>query len=131
MYDGHRWIPEPDEAVRERIGDRDLQESRCPGCTRVARKQVDGVVTLEGGFMSAHSDEIKNVISRVAKNRRGRNVNSRVLRMSEDNGRMTIETTDEHLAERIGKEVQKAFKGDLEIQWQEKDNFVRVNWRRD
>jgi hypothetical protein len=31
----------------------------------------------------------------------------------------------------MGKEVVKAFKGDLEIKWQKKDTFARVTWQRD
>ena len=103
----------------------------CPGCLRVKKGQVEGVVTLKGAFMDTHSDEIKNLIKRVARNGGHRNVRARILRMRQSERLLEIETTDDHLAERMGKEVEKAFKGELEIKWQEKDHFVRVVWQRD
>ncbi len=130
VYDGHRWIPEPDEELRRAAGDRSREET-CPGDLRLARGQVEGEVTLKGRFMKPHAEEIKNVINRVAREGRRRNVAARIFRIVEDDGVMVIETTDEHLAERIGKEVVKAFKGKLEIKWQEKDTFARVVWQRD
>ncbi len=95
------------------------------------RGQVEGVVTLKGAFLAEHLGEIKNVINRVEKNRHARNVTSQILQTSEENGEIIIETCDGHLAERIGKELHKAFKGNLDMKWQEKDSFVRVLWQRD
>jgi hypothetical protein len=131
VYDGHRWIPEPD-AELERLLAKKAHETRlCPGDLRLERRQVEGVVTLRGLFMKPHIDEIKNLIKRVARDGRKRNVAARVFDITEDEGSLVIETTDEHLAERMGKEVEKAFKGKLEIKWQEKDAFARVVWQRD
>lgn len=131
IHDGHRWIPEPDEKVSSRLAGKTMKKSTCPGCRRIEKGQVDGVVTIKGEFLARHREEIKNVIKRVEKNRHGRNVTSQILQTSEKNGEIIIETCDEHLAERIGKELHKAFKGDLDMKWQEKDTFVRVLWQRD
>ncbi|MBU4301453.1 MAG: ATPase [Actinobacteria bacterium] len=131
VHDGHRWIPEPDQEVYSKLKEKKAEKSNCPGCLRVERGQVEGVVTLKGAFLTDHLDEIKNVISRVEKNRHSRNVTSQILRSSEENGEMVIETCDGHLAERIGKEIHKAFKGNVDMKWQEKDTFVRVLWQRD
>lgn len=130
VYDGHRWIPEPDDELAK-AAEKHSREELCPGDLRLSKGQVEGEVTLKGRFMKPHADEIKNVINRVAREGRRRNVAARIFRMVEDDGAMVIETTDEHLAERMGKEVVKAFKGKLEIKWQEKDTFARVVWQRD
>lgn len=131
IHDGHRWIPEPDQKISSGLAGKKVEKSNCPGCRRMERGQVEGVVTLKGAFLAKHLGEIKNVINRVEKNRHGRNVTSQVLRSSEENGEIIIETCDGHLAERIGKELHKAFKGNLGMKWQEKDSFVRVMWQRD
>lgn len=131
VYDGHRWIPEPDEEFMRRVKIANPEEKLCPGDLRLEKKQVEGVVTLKGAFMVEHRDEISNLVSRVARKGRSRNVAARIFEIRSGDGELTIETTDEHLAERIGKEVEKAFKGNLEIKWQEKDHFARVVWTRE
>lgn len=130
IYDGHRWIPEPDDSEVKRFSKAKLTSRLCPGCLRIERHEVEGVVTLQGGFMGAHRSEVSNIVRRVAENGRHRNVAARILDMKEEDGNLVIETTDHSLAERIGKELEKAFKGRLEIKWQEKDRFVRVAWQR-
>lgn len=131
IWDGERWVPEPEEELRKAFGDGRREERLCPGDLRLERKQVEGVVTLEGGFLESHFEEIENLVGRVARDARRRNVAARILSSTRGEGSLVIETTDEHLAEKIGKEVEKAFKGDLEIKWQKKDTFARVKWRRD
>ena len=130
VYDGHRWIAEPDVNLIRRFARAKKEKKLCPGCLRIEKRQVEGVVTLKGEFMDTHLDEVKNLVDRVAKNGRHRNVAARIFEVKQEGGGLVIETTDEHLAERIGKELEKAFKGDLKIKWQEKDRFVRVSWQR-
>jgi NMD protein affecting ribosome stability and mRNA decay len=131
IHDGHRWIPEPDKEALSKFAGPKVKKSLCPGCRRIEKGQVEGVVRLKGVFLAEHREEIKNLIDRVEKNRHGRNVMSQIVSAREENGEMVIETCDGHLAERIGKELHKAFKGDLDMKWQEKDRFVRVLWERD
>ena len=131
IHDGHRWIPEPDDGLMREFKKKTHCAELCPGDRRLEKRQVEGIVTLKGAFMRPHIEEIKRVVNRVARDSRRRNVAARIFEVVEDNGALVIETTDEHLAERMGKEVEKAFKGKLEIKWQEKDTFARVLWQRD
>jgi NMD protein affecting ribosome stability and mRNA decay len=131
VHDGHRWIPEPDEQLRRLLKKQPHDIKLCPGDMRLERRQIEGIVTLRGSFMKAHLDDIRNLVQRVAREGRRRNVSARIFEVTEEDGALVIETTDEHLAERMGKEVEKAFKGKLEIKWQEKDTFARVVWQRD
>lgn len=131
VYDGHKWIPEPDKELTKRLAKVPRDAQLCPGDVRIERRQVEGVATFRGGFVTQHLEEITNLTNRVAREGRRRNVAARVLETTVAGNELVIETTDEHLAERMGKEVEKAFKGALEIKWQEKDTFVRVVWQRD
>ncbi len=131
VYDGHRWIPEPDAELKRDLAKKSHEMRLCPGDVRLQKRQVEGIVTLKGAFMESHRDEIANLVNRVAREGRRRNVSARIFEVVEDDRGIVIETSDEHLAERMGKEVQKAFKGNLEIKWQEKDTFARVVWQRD
>ncbi|PKQ27593.1 MAG: hypothetical protein CVT63_07190 [Candidatus Anoxymicrobium japonicum] len=131
IWDGDRWTPEPGKELLARFAKKQRCAELCPGDARIEKRQVEGVVILKGKFLASHSEEINNLLSRVAREGRRRNVVARVLNITRENGNIAIETTDEHLAERMGKEVEKAFKGTLEIKWQKKDAFARVTWQRD
>jgi hypothetical protein len=131
IWDGERWVPEPDETLRREFGRKQHCTELCPGDLRIEKKQVEGVVTLKGRFLASHREEINNLIGRVAREARKRNVAARILETVEEDDSLVLETTDEHLAEKMGKEVEKAFKGALEIKWQKKDTFARVTWQRD
>lgn len=131
VHDGHRWVPEPGDDLKRELADKPHQKRLCPGDLRLEKRQVEGIVTLKGGFLKSHRPEIANLINRVAREGRKRNVSARIFDVIEEDGQLIIETTDEHLAERMGKEVEKAFKGKLEIKWQEKDRFARVVWQRE
>jgi len=131
IYDGHRWVTEPSKELLRKLAKSKKEKALCPGCVRIEKQQVEGVVTLKGAFMDSHLDEVENLVNRVAKNGWHQNVSARIFEIKLEGGGLVIETTDEHLAERIGKEVEKAFKGDLKIKWQKKDRFVRVSWHRE
>lgn len=131
VYNGRRWISKPNDETVGKYTKKEMQQVVCPGCSRMERQQVEGIVSLRGNFFDVHRDEIWNVVKRVARNKEQRNVSSRILNVADDNGGLVIETTDEHLAERMGKELQKAFKGNLEMKWQEGAALVRVSWERD
>jgi len=42
-----------------------------------------------------------------------------------------ILTTDEKLAQRIGREIRKAYHGTASYKWSKDANLLRVNWSRD
>ena len=124
-------MPEPGDELKRTISRKGAEKRLCPGDVRLQKRQVEGVVTLTGAFLESHRREIINLVRRVAREARKRKVSARIFEVVDEGGKFTIETTDEHLAERMGKEVEKAFKGELVIKWQEKDTFARVAWRRD
>jgi hypothetical protein len=46
-------------------------------------------------------------------------------------GRITITTTTEHLAERLGQALEKAFGGKVRYDFSHENKLARVYWRRD
>ena len=89
------------------------------------------MVHLRGDFLDTHKEEAKNLIRSVAQKKLHKNIAARIYHIEEKNGEMVIETTDRVLAERLGKEFEKAFSGHLDIQWQHHSDFARVYWTRD
>jgi len=130
VFDGHKWAY--NEELYEKLSKKkDAEFGLCPGCDKIEKRMVDGVVLIKGDFLKDHKDEAINLIHNIAENKRKRNVGARIFRMGETPEGFSIETTDEALAELIGKEFEKAFSGKLDIQWLEGETFVRVNWERD
>jgi len=130
VFDGHKWGY--DKGLYEKIIKKeDVKSGLCPGCERVEKKMVDGVVLIKGDFLKDHKDEALNLIHNIAEKKRKKNVAARVFKMRETSEGFSIETTDQALAELIGKEFERAFSGKLDIQWLEGESFVRVNWERD
>ena len=125
-----KWVF--DESLREKgMRKNEWERSLCPGCDRVARGKIDGVVHLSGGFLSSHKEEAKNLIRSVAEKKLHKNIAARIAHIEEKDDEIIIETTDQTLAERLGKEFEKAYHGQLDIKWQEGSAFARVYWHRD
>lgn len=108
-----------------------FKKELCPGCERIEKRRVDGIVILQGDFLKRHREDAVNLIHNIAEKRRLKNIAARIFDLVETEGGITVETTDRHLAESIGKEFEKAFHGHLDIQWLKKEEFARVIWRRD
>lgn len=130
VYDGHKWFYDEGQHTRL-MRTRNIELSLCPGHQRIEKRRVDGVVTLKGNFLMKHYDEAVNLINNIADRQLHRNVAARVYNMKKNGDGITVETTDKSLAERIGREFERAFNGNLIIQWLQGADFVRVNWQRD
>ncbi|MDP3013331.1 MAG: BCAM0308 family protein, partial [Candidatus Subteraquimicrobiales bacterium] len=123
IFDGHKWLF--DEAQHSKLAKKST-ETLCPGCKRIEKRRIDGVVYLKGTFLGAHRKEVFNLIENVAEKAKERNVAARIFEIVPSEGGFMVETTEHALAERIGKELKKAFSGNLEIHWLKKEEFVRV-----
>ncbi|MHB8841757.1 MAG: BCAM0308 family protein [Candidatus Aquicultor sp.] len=130
VSDGTKWLYNEGEHTRL-MRTRRAEVTLCPGHQRIEKRRIDGVVTLKGDFLKRHFDEAVNLINNIADKQLQRNVAARVYSMEENGHGLTVETTDVSLAERIGREFEKAFHGNLLIQWLQDAEFVRVNWQRD
>ncbi len=124
-----RWLF--DEKVRAKGEKERSKKELCPGCDRVSKGRVDGVVHLKGNFLAHHKDEAKHLIRNVAERKLHKNIAARICHFEEKDDEIVIETTDKALAERLGKEFEKAYSGTLDIQWPQSDSFARVYWQRD
>ncbi len=128
IYHNKRWSM--DEALYKRSKEnKKTLFALCPACRKIRDNYAEGFVTLKGDYLKEHKQDILNLI----KNEEERAMESNPLqRISgiKDNGKMVnITTTHEKLAQRIGKKIHSAFKGNLEIKWTE-DRVTRVMWER-
>ena len=102
----------------------------CPACQRMEDHNPGGVVTLSGPYLAKHKKEILNEIRHTEAKSRAKNPMGRIMEIKEDAGEITVTTTEDKLAQKLGREVYRSQKGELHYQWSHDQNLVRVAWIR-
>ncbi len=129
IFRNKRWYI--DEAELERVrSDPGATKVVCPSCLRIHDNNPGGIITLSGEYLVHHETEILDLIRRKETMYRSKNPLGRIMEINQDGNVLTIATTEDKLAQKIGRDVYRAHKGDLHYQWSEKEKFVRVNWAR-
>lgn len=102
----------------------------CPACQRIQGEDPAGVVTLSGPYLAQHREEILNSIRQQESKHREKNPLGRIMEIKEENGQITVTTTEDKLAQKIGREIYKSQRGELHYQWSHDQRLVRVAWKR-
>lgn len=103
----------------------------CPACRKIADKFASGRVSLKGGFLRDHREEIVNLIRNEEKRASGLNPLERIIEILPNGEGMEVTTTHEKLAQRIGKRLHSSFRGEVVYQWTPQDKMGRVYWNRE
>jgi hypothetical protein len=91
-----------------------------------------GYVYLEGAFLKAHRDDIERLLRNEAERAAEDNPLARIMLWKENGGgKLTLSTTTEHLAQRLGHALEKAFDGTVEYDFSHENKLARVTWQRD
>ena len=102
----------------------------CPACKITTERNPQGIVTLSGDYLAQHRDDILNLVRNEEERGMSDNPLERIINIREEGEALVIETTNEALAQRIGRRVHKAHSGDVEYKWSGGNHLVRVNWQR-
>lgn len=129
VYRHKRWQVEP-EAVERLEQSPDTQWVSCPACQKIAEHYPQGVVTLQGDYLWSHEAEIRNILTNEAERVLAKNPVARIMQMSKEDGRLVIETTEQKLAEQLGRTLNRAHQGDLQVVWSKSPRICRVSWER-
>lgn len=130
LYQSKRWFF--DEGLARRLGGTEkVRPVVCPTCRKIKDQYPEGVLTLSGDFYAERKKEIVTLLNNEAARVSSRNVLDRVIKMTEEGkDKLVVETTTEKLAQRLGRAVYRAYKGELDFRWSEMNRFVRVYWSR-
>jgi hypothetical protein len=109
----------------------DIQRKTCEGCERIEREMFEGVVQLKSPFVQTHLDEILQRIRHEEERARQVNPVARVGLIRQEGDSLVVWTTTGWLAKRIGREVEKAFHGEMKFKQLPRIPFVRVVWTRE
>jgi hypothetical protein len=129
VYYHKRWYLEGDVLAREA---RSIPTGLiiCPACRKIHDHFPGGIITLHGEFLNAHKDQILHLVRNEEVRAKGVNPLERIISIKDRGECVEIHTTSERFAQRIGREIQRAYKGDATYHWSRNDKFVRVDWNR-
>lgn len=123
LYDEHRYMQ-----LKNRP---DIHLMLCPGCTRVEKRLYEGEVMVHHDWKAVEKQEVLNLIRHEEARARATNPTARIALMEDRGDDLYILTTTQFLAERIGRELHKAYRGNLKVMPLPRERFSRVRWSRD
>jgi NMD protein affecting ribosome stability and mRNA decay len=129
LYHRRHWFFDEDAYLRETM----QPETRivlCPACQKIRDRYAEGQVTLQPSpFLSSHKDEILRLIRNEEERAKGHNPLGRIVEITEPDGSIVVTTTNEKLAQRIGRTLKSTCQGQTTYQWSE-SKFLSVTWQR-
>jgi hypothetical protein len=131
VYMNKRWYA--DGAVDDStLRNPEAAKTVCPACLKIRDNYPGGIVTLKGDYVLPHKQDLCKLIRNEEDRARVLNPLERVISVKENGyGSIVISTTNERLAQRIGRAIKKAFHGDVAYHWSHDNKLVRVDWVRE
>ena len=132
VYADRRWTrPDVDRQRENHPHFRAATAVICPACKRQADKIPSGYVHISGSFFAAHHDDITRLIHNEAERAAEDNPLARIMESKEEGGdHLTLTTTTEHLAQRLGHALEKAYDGDIRYDFSHENKLAHVYWQR-
>jgi NMD protein affecting ribosome stability and mRNA decay len=129
LYRNKRWSVDDAELKMAKAESR-LNPVTCPACRRMADNNPAGIVTFSGDYFNEHKNDILNAIKHIETKSRVKNPLGRIMKICEEKKILTILTTEDKLAQKLGREIFKAHRGELHYRWNHEESLVRVTWSR-
>lgn len=102
---------------------------QCPACHQLQDKYAQGVVEILGESWHSEKDVMLRTIRNTEKSARSRNDQERILwTQDQHDGGMKVYVSLPELARRIGRELEKTFKGITEYHRSAAEPYLRVRW---
>jgi hypothetical protein len=103
----------------------------CPACVQAQGGAPGGYVHLKGAFLIAHRADIECLLRNEAERAAEDNPLARIMLWKQTgHGKLTLSTTTEHLAQRLGHALEKAYDGKVEYDFSHENKLARVTWER-
>jgi len=112
------WGPKPEGA----------DEITCPACLRIRDKYPKGFVTLKGPFVAEQHEQVMGVVHHAEAKEKPEHPLSRIMGVERRPEGLMVSTTDTHLPRLIGEALQHAYHGELDLHYDDDEDFVRVTW---
>ena len=129
IYHNKRWYLD-EELYQKKAAMKDTEKILCPACLKIKDNFPGGVVTLTGDFLHEHEEEIMNLIKNEEERAKGFNPLERIMDITKIKKGMEITTTNEKLAQRIARSLERAYQGSVEYKWSSGTKLLRAEWER-
>lgn len=103
----------------------------CPACQKIRDAFAAGYVTIQGGFLKNHRDDILRLIKNKEAHAVRYNPLDRIMAIRQKTGVIDVTTTTEKLAQLIGRMIKKAFAGKVVYKWSSDVKLARIIWTRE
>lgn len=132
VYANRRWITaDSDRGTHEPEHWRPAIMTKCPACKQKQSGCPGGYVHVEGTFVITHRDEIEQLLRNEAERASEDNPLGCIMDWKEDgDAKLTLTTTTEHLAQRLGHALEKAYGGTVDYDFSHENKLARVKWSR-
>ena len=132
VYANRRWTaPNSESETKRHQHWRPAHETLCPACEQKRTGEPRGFLYLDGDFFVAHREEIEQLLNNEAERAAEDNPLARIMYSRAGEGhQLTVSTTTEHLAQRLGHALEKAYGGDVQYDFSHENKLARVSWHR-
>ena len=94
-------------------------------------KSGPGRVVLRGKYAELNEGAIVKRLEHVAERQRGKGFESPLLSFERTADGLEVVTESQELAQRLARELKKAFHGEATYKWSDGDRSLRATWERD
>jgi NMD protein affecting ribosome stability and mRNA decay len=105
------------------------QSFLCPACRKLKDGYAEGFLKIQWPKWETHKAEVLGLIHNEEHQAVRQNPLERIMTIRTRPDGADIETTTEHFAQRLGKHLDRAFKGSIKYRWSHKDKCVRITWQ--
>jgi NMD protein affecting ribosome stability and mRNA decay len=129
LYQRRHWFFDKEAYMRETMQPT-TRLVLCPACQKIRDRYAEGQVTLRASsFLQAHKDEILRLIRNEEERAKGLNPLERIVEITESDDGIVVTTTNEKLAQRIGRTLKNSYQGQTTYQWSD-PKYLSVEWQR-
>lgn len=127
IYEKKRW--HLDEARYIQLtGKREAKLTPCPACRKIKDGYAEGILDLRWAGLKVHEDEVLGLLRKEEAKARRVNPLERIMTVERRAGEWQVTTTNVTLAQRLGRELERAFHGKTRYHWAHGDKLARVVW---
>lgn len=130
-YEGRRWVSPAVVASRRGPARGRVRDVICPACKQIASGLPSGFLSIGGAFVMIHRGDIEQLLRNEAARAALDNPLGRIMTWEPKADGFVVTTTTEHLAQRLGHALEKAYGGTVVYDFSHENKVARVAWRRD